>query len=421
VCYANYVKLTSIDNPIAYFCTEFAIDNELPTYSGGLGILAGDVMHEAALQHFPMVGIGLLYKGKEFMQHITGDGKAETRDSEFDHDTSFLRPTTVDGIPLLLNLKLGSVEVKIKAYHLRLSDKTILFFLSSDVDGNPPEWISDMDTLYHGDEDSQIRQQILLGVGGVKLLTELNINPSYYHINEGRPSFCAWEIAGALMKEKKLSFEEAWQKVKEKIIYTNHTLVTAGNPTYRIALIERWATPFAENLGIDTNFLIRDGFTDPGTFSITQFALNISAKQTSVSKVHGDYSKKQYPDYDWISITNGVHLHRWQDSDFRNQQISDRQLWDLHMTKKRELAETVIKRTGIGYDPERLVITWSRRLAEYKQPKIIFEDLERLKKMLSKPDMPVQLLFAGNTHSADPNAKAIIEEIIQIFGSDLSG
>ena len=122
-----------------------------------------------------MVGVGILYKGKDFMQHITGEGKAETRDSEFDHDTSFLRPTTIDGKPILFNLNLESYKVSVKSYHIRLGDKTVSFFLSTDVDGNPPEWVNDMNALYYGDSESQLRQQILLGVGGVKLLNLLNI------------------------------------------------------------------------------------------------------------------------------------------------------------------------------------------------------------------------------------------------------
>ncbi|OGM24273.1 hypothetical protein A2715_00335 [Candidatus Woesebacteria bacterium RIFCSPHIGHO2_01_FULL_39_32] len=415
------MKLREVSSPVAYFCAEFAIDNELPTYSGGLGILAGDVMHEAAQEHYPMVGIGILYKGKEFMQHITGAGREEQRDSEFDHDTSFLRPTTIEGKPLILNLSLEASVVKIKSYHIRLSDTTLLFFLSTDVDGNPSEWISDMDALYKGDVNSQIRQQILLGVGGIKLLKALSITPSFYHINEGRPAFCIWEIVKNEMEDKQKSFEDSWEKAIKKIVYTNHTLVAAGNPTYSIELIERWATPFARKMKVDTNLLIKDGLVDPGTFSISQFALNISSKHSSVSKVHADYAKRQYPDYKWIAITNGVYMPRWQDSDFRDPSLTDKQIWDMHLAKKYELMETVVKRTGFGYDPERLVITWARRLAEYKQPKAIFKDIERLKKILSKADRPIQLLFAGNTHSGDPNAKSIVEDIISIFSGELSG
>lgn len=374
------MRLPEIKNPVAYFCAEFAIDNDLPTYSGGLGILAGDLLNSAATKHFPIVGIGNLYNGKQFIQHITGAGREEKRDSEFDHDSSFLRQTTQKGDVIKFSLPSPSGEVFIKSYHERLSDTTIVFFLSTDLDGNPPEWISDMDALYKGDANSQVRQQILLGVGGIKLLNILNIKPRIYHLNEGRPCFIIWELASNIMKEEKISFTEAWNKAKEKIVYTNHTLVAAGNLTYPSEIVKWWATPFAKNLGVDVNLLIKDGLTDPQTFSITLFALNISKKHSSVSKVHAEYAKRQWPGYDWISITNGVNMERWQDSDFRNSNISDKDLWNLHMAKKRQLMETVIKRTGFGYDPERLVVTWARRLAEYKQPKAIFENIEKIKK-----------------------------------------
>ena len=408
-------------DPVAYFCAEFAIDNDLPTYSGGLGVLAGDLMNEAALNHYPMVGVGILYKGKDFMQHVTGQGKAETRDSEFDHDVSFLRPTTDYGKQIIVEVDLGETKVKVKSYHIRLSDNTVLFFLSTDVDGNPPEWISDMDTLYKGDANGQIRQQILLGIGGVKILSALGIKPRLFHINEGRPEFLIWEVVRQIMEVQNLNFKEAWSKAKEKIIYTNHTLVTAGNLSYKVNEIENWATPFARQLGVDTNLLIKDGLTDKNTFSTTLFGLNNSKKQTAVSKVHSDYAKREWSNYDWIPITNGVNLFRWQDSDFRQKKLTDRELWDLHMTKKRELVTSTHKRTGFEYDPARLTIAWARRLAEYKQPKVIFSDLERLKKIVTNPEKPVQILFAGNSHSADPNSKALINEIIEIFSKELSG
>lgn len=409
------------DHPVCFLSTEFAIDSDLPTYAGGLGILAADILQEAADEEFPMIGIGILYKGKQYIQHITSDGTMDTRDSEFDHDSSFLRPSMIEGKPIVLTIDLGSSQVLVKAYKIRLSQKSILYFLSTDVDGNPPEWVSDMDTLYGGDTNSQIRQQILLGVGGIKLLHHLKITPSLYHINEGRPGLIIWELVANLMKEEKLHFSEAWKKATSMIVYTNHTLVAAGNLSYPASVVEQWATPFAKAMGIDTNLLLKDGLSDPQTFSITQFALNISKKHSSVSNVHGEYCKKAWGNYEWEVITNGVHMRRWQDSDFRNSSLTDQQVWDLHMTKKRELAGTVMKRTGIGYDPERLVVTWARRLAEYKQPKVLFSDIDRLKTIIQKSDMPIQILFAGNSHTGDSGAKGIIEDIIHIFSHDLSG
>ncbi len=415
------MKLPGVKDPVAYFCAEFAVDNELPTYSGGLGVLAGDIMNEAALEHYPMVGVGILYKGKEFLQHITGDGREEQKDSEFDHDTSFLRPTTEHGKQVTITLEFDSTKVIVKSYHIRLSDNTILFFLSTDVDGNPPEWVSDMDALYRGDTNGQIRQQILLGVGGIRLLNELGITPRLYHINEGRPEFLIWEVVKNEVVNDKKDFTKSWEDTKKRIIYTNHTLVSAGNLSYPKETIEHWASYFAKEAGTETNNLVKDGLGSDGNFSTTLFALNISHKRSAVSKVHAEYAKSEWPKYDWVPITNGVHLPRWQDSDFRKSDLSDHDIWELHEFKKRELMESVIKRTGFGYNPERLVVTWARRLAEYKQPKILFTDLTRLKSILSNSNFPIQLLFAGNSHSGDPNAVSIIEEIIKIFSHELSG
>jgi starch phosphorylase len=413
--------LPKVQKPVAYFCSEFATDNNLPTYAGGLGILAGDLMNAAATNHFPMVGIGILYKGKEYIQHINGYGREEKRDSEFDHDTSFLRPTTLKGKPIIINIPSPDGEINIKVYHLRLSDTTVQFFLSTNVDGNPKKWISDMDALYRGNTNSQIRQQILLGVGGMKLLRELNIKPRIYHLNEGRPGFLIWELSKQIMENSGLSFEESWIMARKEIVYTNHTLVVAGNPIYPLSAVTYWAAPVADEIGVDVNLLIKDGLVNNDTFSITQFALNISDKQSAVSKVHAKYAKEKLPNYDWIAITNGIHLPRWQDSDFRNTSMTDAQLWNLHLLKKRELLDSVTRRTGFGYDPNKMVISWARRLAEYKQPKVIFHDLERLKRITFNEEKPVQILFSGNSHAADPNSKSLIDEVIKIFSNELKG
>ena len=415
--------MTEIDSGghVAFFCAEFGIDNELPTYAGGLGILAGDIISEAADENFSMTGIGILYKGKGFIQHITGDGREEQRDSQFDHDTSFLRPTTINGKPLVIKLSFNQEEVLIKAYHVRLGEKTVLYFLSTDVDGNPPEWISDMDAVYRGDINSQIRQQLILGIGGIRLLKALNINPDVYHINEGRPGLLIWELVKNIIEEEGVEFENAWKRACSKIVYTNHTLVRAGNLEYPVEMIRNWAKHFSQNLGIDAELLIKDGLINPQTFSITLFALNTSRKKNAVSKIHYENSKKDWPNYEWDYVTNGIYLPRWQDSDFRKGELNDREVWDLHVAKKHELATSVLQRTGIGYDPNRLVITWSRRLADYKQPRAIFANIDRLKNIIQNQDKPVQILYSGNSHTADPNAKNIIEEIIRNMSTKLSG
>lgn len=408
-------------NPVCYLSAEFAIDSGLPTYAGGLGVLAGDYMNECAMDHFQIVGIGILYKGKHFVQHINLEGKEEKRDSEFDHDTSFLRPTTIKGEPVHINIPTpDGKEVIAKAYHVRLSDEAIQFFLSTDVDTNPEEWIADMDTLYAGTPDSQIRQMLLLGIGGVKLTGKLAIKPRIYHFNEGRPIFAIWEIARKLMQDEKLDFDDAWDTAKKGIVYTNHTLVEAGNPKYDINTVEWWTRPFATQLQSDTQTLMKPGIVD-NKFSITDFALNISEKHNAVSKVHCKYSRKRYPNHKWETITNGVNMYRWQDSEFRYYDMDDRGLWEQHMKKKRELANSVLARTGFTYEPNRLVISWARRLAEYKQPTAIFKDVAKLKSLIERNGQQVQILVAGNSHANDPGSKQLIDDLIHLFATELKG
>jgi len=406
-------------NPVVYLSAEFAIDSDLPTYAGGLGVLAGDIIKQAADEDREMIGIGILYKGKRFNQHITADGKEEKRDSEFDHDTTFLRPTTgKTGQPLVIELSLGNQQVLIKSYHVRLSDKTILIFLSTDVDGNAPHWREDVAALYRGDEDSQIRQQIILGIGGYKILSALSIKPKLYHFNEGRPIFLFWELM-AECAQKGLSFPDAFAASQKQVVYTNHTLVDAANLHYPAAKILPFAQSYADLFSISPETFIESG-VDNGDFSITKYALSVSFKQSAVSKLHGELSQKQWPDKKWLSITNGIHMPSWQDSDFRKTN-SDNQVWELHMQKKRELERSVVERTGYGYDPTRLTITWARRLAEYKQPLALFEDIARLKKIVSTAGKEVQILYAGNAHGEDPRTKSIIERLIQIASTDLLG
>lgn len=409
------------DHPIAYFSAEFAIDSSLPTYAGGLGILAGDVMNTAARMHIPMIGIGVLYKGKSFIQHIVGVGDEQKWDSEFDHDTSFLHAVlNANGTPIQITIPSPTGSIAVKAYECILSPTSSLYFLSTDVDGNPPEWIGDMDTLYKGDAESQIRQQIVLGIGGIRLLHALGVEASVYHVNEGRPSFVVYELAKQYKEQYNCSFTEALVHVKEQIIYTNHTTVIAGNPQYKKETVAWWLKPVAEELQVSPDELMESGMKD-GLFSITDFAIKHARLHTAVSQIHKKTLEEQYPDVDWVSITNGIDLLRWQDSDFRRLELSHMDIWDIHMAKKRELAQTVEQRTGVSYDPKRLVITWARRLADYKQPKLIFSDIDRLKKIVANTKRPIQLLFAGNSHAEDNTAEFIVEELIALFSKELSG
>lgn len=408
-------------NPVVYLSAEFAVDSELPTYAGGLGVLAGDVIKQAADDNAEMIGVGILYKGKHFVQHITNEGKEEKRDSQFDHDASFLRPTTgTNGEPLRITIDTSDERIILKAYHIRLSDNTIQFFLSTDVDGNPNRWRGDVDALYSGDSESQIRQQIILGIGGYKLLRELKIKPRKYHFNEGRPILLFWELVNEFIS-RGMNYYDAFSAARNEVCYTNHTLVDAANLEYSIDQMISYAEPYANRASVTVDEFLSPGRTDHNTFSITKYALSVSSRHSAVSQLHFELAKKHWPEIDWVGVTNGIHMPSWQDSDFRRPNMTDKQLWELHMDKKQELERSVIERTGFGYDYNRLVITWARRLAEYKQPMALFEDIDRLKRIVSKEGREIQILFAGNAHGPDQRIKGIIEKIIEIASTDLHG
>lgn len=400
------------DKNIAYFSAEFGVDSNTPTYAGGLGILAGDTLKEAADRDYPMTGVGLLYRGQYFIQRIDESGWQQEEISLYDPASACLRQVTKNGVPLYIKPILAGQEVHIKAYQIRVGDETTLYLLSSDSHYNPQEWRDIMAENYWGDPEVQFRQQLVLGVGGVMLLEALGIKPDIYHLNEGRPSLLIWELL------KKYSQDE----IKRKIVYTNHTLLRSGNLHYNADLVRKYADSFADEIGVTTEELIEPGkIPNTNDFGITEYALSFANKINSVSTPHKKLSEEQYPEYKWVNITNGVHIPSWQNTHFRDPNLSSGQIWDIHNMRKKELANMVLRRSGIGYDPSRLVISWARRMAAYKRLDVLFEDIERLKNIMSNIDRPIQLLVAGKAHPGDEAAKAHIQQTIQAFAGELSG
>lgn len=411
-----------IPKSVAYFSAEFGIDSNTPTYAGGLGILAGDTLKEAADRDYPMTGIGLLYQGKMFIQRINADGWQTEEVSLYDPASACLRQVTVGGQPFYIKANFAGQEIHIKSYQIRVGDHTNLYLLTSDSHTNPDDWRNIMSADYWGDDEAQIRQQLVLGVGGVKLLQSLKILPEYYHFNEGRPCFVVWELISVLMKKKNLSFEQALEQAKSKIIYTNHTLLRSGNLHYNADLVRKYASPFAQELGVDVEQLIRAGLEIPtNQFSITDYSMNNASKITAVSKSHAKLCQQEWPKYKWLGITNGVHLPSWQNTHFRDPNLGETQVWQIHNMRKHELMKIVERRSGFGYDPNRLVISWARRMAAYKQLDTLFEDINRLKQILSSSEHPIQLLIAGKAHPGDNAAKEHIQKTIKHFANELAG
>jgi len=363
-------------NPIAYFCAEYGIDSHLPLYAGGLGVLAGDTVKEAADQGLPFVAVGLMYRGENAIQEITSDGMQQEKDLEVDPLSLGFEHVYAGDLPLFIKVHLTTIDVWARCWKKTIKNGVTLYLLDTETDQNLKQERVITHALYSGTEESLLKQQLILGIGGVKLLHALDIYPNLYHINEGRPAFLHWQLIRTYMDAHGLSYEEAKEKARNKTVYTNHTLVAAGNESYNVHLLKTYGQYYADKMGISIDKLIEPGIEeDPEKFNMTRFALNVSCKASGVSFPHYELSKRQWPEYSWHHITNGVHFPTWQDQEMKACDKDGNCIWTVHQRNKADLRDYIQKITGFGYDENRLVISWARRMAGYKRPQEIFDDI----------------------------------------------
>jgi alpha-glucan phosphorylase-like protein len=417
------MAIISKTNPVAYFCAEYGVQHELPLYAGGLGILAGDTVKEAGDQNFPLVAVGLFYRGGKVVQQIDAEGNQYESDMEVDPMACGLEHVYVpqEEQPLFVRVHMTTVDVWARVWKKRFGS-TELYLLDTDTDQNEPSERGITKALYIGSEETLLKQQMLLGIGGIKLFEALEIHPALYHVNEGRPAFLYWQLIRQLMDKSGMGYIEAASTAKSMIVYTNHTLVRAGNQDYDTGLLKQYGSYYAEKMGITIDALLEPGIESAtGKFSLTKFALSTSFRASAVSQPHFELSRSLWPEFDWKSITNGVHMPTWQDSAIAGSSLDNESLWDIHNQKKRELSDFVAKRTGYSYDPTHLVIVWARRIAGYKRLHVLFDDIEELKRILKHEQQPVHLLIAGKAHAYDSTAKQIIKDVIAYMQRELSG
>ncbi len=412
----------SKDNPIAYFCAEYGIATELPIYAGGLGILSGDTIKAAADMALPFIGVGLLYRGHGVVQHISDEGLQTEGDYVFDPLENGLEHVYHDGEPLFVQVHLTELDVWLRVWKKSLGNGVVLYLLDSETDQNELIERDITQVLYSGTQENLVKQQLLLGIGGVKLLDKLGITPSVYHINEGRPAFAHWQLIRQNMDDHGMGYEDAKVAAIQKTVYTNHTLVAAGNQSYPPELIKAYSAYYAQKMGISNDVLIADGLEEGGGFSITRFALNTSRRANGVSSLHSRLSAQNWPEYDWVNITNGVHHSTWKAPELLDSHtLSSAELWNIHLKLKKETMQYVQEKTGFGYNEQNLVLGWARRIAGYKQLPSLFTDLERLRGILKNSTRPVQILVAGKAHMGDTGGKQMLQQLIGNFSKELAG
>lgn len=453
---------------IAYFSAEYGLDETLPIYSGGLGILSGDHLKSASDLGIPLVAVGLLYKNGYFNQKINGYGKQETEYHNIDlYDLPIYPVKDEKGEDLTIYVKFPKRRLYLKVWQISVG-RIKLYLLDSDIDKNNEEDRDVTLRLYGGDQEMRIRQEIVLGMAGVSLLTKyLNLNPTVYHMNEGHSAFLNLEIIKNIIKEKQVSFEVAKDIASSKTVFTTHTPVPAGNDIFPLNLVEKYFRDFWPRLGLSREEFLRLGMK-PGIdldvgFNMGILALKIAGKKNGVSKLHGAVSRELFGEV-WPSIaanespigyvTNGIHtcswlapklkelynkylIPYWQDNIHQDyvwekiKNIPDEKLWDVHKERKEKLLKIVqdstkarLRREGYSYDeineiiskinPNYLTIGFARRFATYKRATLIFKDLERITQILNNQDRPIQLIFAGKAHPADKEGQDLVKYIHEI-------
>ena len=452
---------------IAYFSAEYGIDEILPIYSGGLGILSGDHLKSASDLGLPFVAVGLLYKNGYFNQKIDGYGNQKTEYNNIDLDNLPILPVKdEEGNDLIIDVEFPDRKLYLKVWKI-IVGRISLYLMDSDIDQNIAEDRVVTLRLYGGDQEMRIRQEIVLGMAGIKLLKRLNLKPTVYHMNEGHSAFLNLEVIKNIMEEREVSFEVAKTICSAKTVFTTHTPVPAGNDIFPIELMDKYFSNYWPKLGISREDFLRLGMkTSQGLeqgFNMGMLALRIAGKKNGVSKLHGAVSRRLFSDV-WPNIapdespieyvTNGIHTCSWLAPSMKKlfnqylkpywqdniqddktweaiKDIPNKELWDTHIDRKKKLCALVksnvtnrLKSSGYNYEeindivsklnPNALTIGFARRFATYKRATLIFKDLERLTQLLNDEKRPVQLIFAGKAHPADKEGQDLIRYIHEI-------
>lgn len=449
---------------IAYFSAEFALHQSLPIYAGGLGVLAGDHCKEAADLGLPFVGIGFMYPQGYFRQRMTNDGWQEERYERISWtDAPIESAITPDGRPCITAVPLGDRTVLAAVWRVRLG-RVRLFLLDTDLAENAP-WDRELSArLYGGDRETRIQQEVILGIGGVRALRALGIQPTVWHLNEGHAAFVALQRIREMIEQGR-SFDDALEEVRRSTVFTTHTPVPAGHDAFPFHLVEKHLAGTWGEIGQHRKSFLALGEYDNGggsLFNMTALALRSSAFVNGVSVLHGDVTRSMWrPMWPNVpaeqipvrSITNGVHVPTWMagpvfallDKHFgpgwldhvdepelweRINDIPDAEIWQMRQSLRYDLFSFIRERmrtrfsqehvgqsrivsAGAMLDPEALTLGYARRFTAYKRPEMIFHDPDRLARILSMIDRPVQIVFAGKAHPADEPAKHNLQRVFK--------
>ena len=451
---------------VAYFSAEYGIHESVQLYSGGLGILSGDHCKSTSDMGIPLVAVGLLYRNGYFHQYMSSDGWQQER---YPYNEFYLMPLKraedKNGKEITLEMKIGERNIKIRVWKLKVGLMEIVL-LDTDVPENHPDDRIITGKLYDGDSNMRIRQEIVLGVAGVRALAAMGLHPTVYHLNEGHPAFVSIERLKQLI-EQGIDMRLATEIVRKSTLFTTHTPVPAGFDVFSMDQIKQYLSGIYEPVGINLNMLMSFGRKDRSNtaepFNMAVCGINLSTYRNGVAKLHGKVSREMFHSM-WSQailsqvpighVTNGVHLPTFMSSDMKNilsryvsedwsskpydfdiwekvNNIPDNVLFDMKRNQRERLVsfirrttkETIHKNGGSASEllaaedilnPDALTIGFARRFATYKRGYLLFMDEERLKRLFSNPERPIQFIIAGKAHPKDNEGKEIIKQIIHI-------
>jgi starch phosphorylase len=450
---------------VAYFSMEYGLAECLATYSGGLGVLSGDFLKSCSDAGIPLVGVGLLYQTGYFQQYLNPDGWQQEKFPVADFYQLPIEPVVRDGQELRVQVELPTGPVSVKIWQANVG-RVKLFLLDTNIPENErPEHREITARLY--DDRMRIQQEIVLGIGGLRALKALGLEPTVYHMNEGHSAFLALERIRTVVREHGLSFEEALEATRSNNVFTTHTSVPAGIDIFDPGLMHEYFQSFCREVGISFEQLMALGRRNPADpyerFTMAILAIKTSAWRNAVSRLHRQVSQEMWQDL-WpelpvwevpiTSITNGIHLRSWLSNDLATlydqylqpdwlervsdpdtwrhiEDIPDQELWEAHRRAKRRMvafirdrqlafarerkaSATELRRAAEVLDPEAFTIGFARRFATYKRPTLLFRDVARLKRLILNPDRPVQIVVAGKAHPKDHPGREMIRHIVQL-------
>lgn len=453
--------------PAAYFSAEFGLHESLPIYSGGLGVLSGDHLKSASDLGVPLVAVGLFYDEGYFNQYIDENGWQQEDYAALNvKDLPLKHALNPEGKPVVISVATRNGEIHAQVWRVDVG-RVPLFLLDTDIEQNKDEDRQLTARLYGGDQRARIRQEIMLGIGGVRALEAIGIQPGMIHMNEGHSAFAGLEVIRKRIADDDLGFDEALRETASMSVFTTHTPVPAGHDRFAADLVEEHLGPLREELGLSHEALLGLGRVEPQnpheTFCMTVLAFKLSRRANAVSSLHGVVSRRMWANlWPWRSeeeipighITNGVHVPTWLAGQMRMlydrvlpeewylnsgqpevwadfESVSPGELWETHQllktrliayarrklvaqAERRKESPAQIEKWKQALDPQVLTIGFARRFAPYKRADLFMSDLDRLAELISNQDFPVQFVFAGKAHPADDNGKAIAQKISQL-------